>query len=550
MSKRESSFRRVSSRNFPVMDETATTPRSRTTGQGRGPARLLVACAAAATLVGCAGAAESTGAAGTDVLTTGSRTVVQPESHGDALAPLGQPTTGPVESDGFPAGGLPTQLTDVRAAGHETFDRVVLEFAGPAPEYRVAYVEPPVREQGSGRAVDVVGAAFLQITASPASGVQLEGEELRETYGGPGRLDPPYADVITEVVSTGDYEATLTWVIGLERRVPYGVVVLDDPTRLVVDVRHHGSPEGDAGIPPVGSGGTNDTAAEGSGRPVVLTDVRLGAHDGFDRIVFEFDGGGEPGYRVGYVDDPAGQGSGEPIEVPGAAALRITLTQILLPPDAPAGVEPWQQTDRLAIRDAQVVEALIADSLLEGRFVFHAGVTDRQPFAVERFDDPQRLVIDVLTDRSEALGESCTSPAGFTVGHPSDWSVNSGETVPACSRFAPSEFSLPDASDVRIAATALSIQPVPFERVTQGRPGEVSRERLTVDGRDAVRIERETQEGLYPMGTPITTYAVRLADGDTGPRTLVADTIGLQGFQYQRNVEVLDAQIASLDIEN
>ena len=121
--------------------------------------------------------------------------------------------------------------------------------------------------------------------------------------------------------------------------------------------------------------------------------------------------------------------------------------------------------------------------------------------------------------------------------------------MPACSRFAPSDFTIPEATDVRVAAIAFSVEPVAFDRVTKERAGERSRERLTVDGRDSVRIEQVVQEGLYPTATPVTTYAIRLADGpEDDPRTLVADTVGLSAFDYEGNVEVLDAMVESLDL--
>jgi len=390
-------FRGASFRKGTTMPETGTTR------QSLRPARLVVACGAAVTLVACAGADDGREASDSDVLTAGFRTAVHPETSSDQLAPLGQPTTGAVESDGFPGGGEPTQLTDVRAAGHESFDRVVLEFAGPAPEYRVAYVEPPVREQGSGRAVDVEGEAFLQITASPASGVSLGEDEIRETYDGPDRLDPPYADVITEVVSTGDYEATLTWVIGLEHRVPFGVVVLEDPTRLVVDVRHQSATGGDdAGdrIPPVGAGGTDDVDADGSGQPVVVTDVRLGAHDGFDRIVFEFAGGGEPGYRQAgipffrieqaeppFSEDP----SDMPVDVFGDAFVHIVLQGATgydfdgnPTYDGPRRLTPGFGTL------AQVVEA----GDFEATMNWILGLSRPTCWDVRELHNPDRLVID------------------------------------------------------------------------------------------------------------------------------------------------------------
>ena len=532
---------------------------TRTTDHGARPARLLVACGAATALVGCTGAVDGAGTT-TDTTGAGSALALTASSgSGDPLDPLGEATTDAVESDGYPGTGEPSLLTDVRVAGQETFDRVVLEFAEDVPEHRVEYVEPPITRDGSGAPVDIAGEAFLQITAQSASGVDLSGDQPRPTYDGPARFDPPYAEVIAEAVRTGDFEGVLTWTVGLEERVPYGVVTLEEPPRLVVDIRHETADGGVGdGIEPVGSGTTDDQSADGSGEPVVLTDVRLGAHDGFDRVVFELAGDGEAGHEIGYVERPTAQGSGHPVEVEGDATLGITLTNILLPPDAPAGVQPWDQQERLAIPESEAVQELVVDGLFEGRYAFYAGLTGEQPVAVERFEDPQRIVVDVLTGSGSpdggsgegvALTETCENPVGFSVGYPGDWAVNAGETVAACSRFAPDDFDVPDSTDARVAATAFSVEPVAFDRVTAERPNEVSREELTVDGRDAVRIEHEAGNGLWPAGTPITSYAIRLPDGDDGPRTLVADTVGLGDFDYERNVEVLDAQVRSLQFE-
>ncbi|MGY2003713.1 AMIN-like domain-containing (lipo)protein [Blastococcus sp. SYSU DS1024] len=469
----------------------------------------------------------------------------------EPLPPVGNPGTDTVETGDFPGGGTPAYLTDVRAAGHEDFDRFVLEFEGEeVPSYRVGYVEPPITEDGSGRQVGVAGSAFLEVRVSPASGVDLSGDEPRETYPGRDQITAPGGQVIAEAVKTGDFEAMLTWTIGLEERVPFGVTTFSDPARLVVDVLHQ--PGGSDGLEPVGQGDTADVDVEATGSSVTLTDVRLGAHDGFDRIVFELAGDGEAGYEIGYTEEPRSAGSGHPLEVPGEATLGITLSGLLYPADAPEGVEPWDGQERLEIAGTSTLEALVADTLYEGRYAFYAGLDQQRPFAVARLADPQRIVIDVLERQPDGvtLGERCTSPAGFAVDHPSDWSVNAGETVPACSRFSPQDFDVPDATDVRVAAIAFSIEPVAFDRVTQEQPGEQARRELTVDDRDAVRIERTaTGEGFWPEGTPATRYAVELADGEDGPRTLVADTIGLPRFDYQRNVEVLDAMIGTLDLD-
>jgi hypothetical protein len=125
----------------------------------------------------------------------------------------------------------------VRVAAHDGFARVVFEFDGEGPPgVDARYVDPPVREDGSGDEVEVAGSAFLQVRMEPASGVELRGETPIETYDGPDRIDPGAELAIEEVVLTGDFEANLTWVVGLPAQADYRVFTLTGPTRVVVDV--------------------------------------------------------------------------------------------------------------------------------------------------------------------------------------------------------------------------------------------------------------------------------------------------------------------------
>lgn len=131
-------------------------------------------------------------------------------------------------------------LTAVRLGRHEAYDRIVFQFRNGTPGYRVVYVEPPIRESGSGRRVDVPGDAYLQITMEPASGYDSTGQG-EETYTGPQRIDAQRRAgtvLIEELVRTGDFEAVLTWVAGLDSQVPFRVQAFDEPARIVVDVRN------------------------------------------------------------------------------------------------------------------------------------------------------------------------------------------------------------------------------------------------------------------------------------------------------------------------
>lgn len=312
------------------------------------------------------------------------------------------------------------------------------------------------------------------------------------------------------------------------------------------------APGEDQPVEPIAVGDVDESATEGSGPPVTLTDVRLGAHDGFDRIVFELAGEGQAGWQIGYTGAPRSQGSGQPVDVPGHAVLGITLTNIALPGDAVPGAQPWEPGS-LRVHESAVLDTVVTDTLFEGRYAFFAGLDEQRPFAVGQLSSPQRIVVDLLDEEptsSTELAQRCESPAGFAISYPEGWAVNSGETVPACTRFAPESFSVPPASDARVGAVTASIEPAAFDRIAASdTPGQSSRTETTVDGRRAVRIQQvSVGQGLYPLGIRMTTYLVDLEPGDDGPRTLVVDTVGLPQFDYARNVRMLDRMVETVEI--
>ena len=125
-------------------------------------------------------------------------------------------------------------LERVAVGSHDGYDRVVFQFRNGLPGYRVEYAEPPLREDGSGDVVDLDGNAFVVVRMEPASGFDLSVPEGELIYTGPRRL-PGAGESVQEVVRTGDFEALLTWAVGLEARVPYRVLTLEEPARIVVD---------------------------------------------------------------------------------------------------------------------------------------------------------------------------------------------------------------------------------------------------------------------------------------------------------------------------
>ncbi|WP_421119401.1 hypothetical protein ACE2AJ_18905 [Aquihabitans daechungensis] len=129
-------------------------------------------------------------------------------------------------------------LKTVRVGQNAGFERIVFEFAGTSmPGYRVQWVDGPIVADGSGGPVDVAGEAFLEIVMEPASGVDLSAPQLTIVYDGPDRI--PVAgqtELITDLVRTGDFEAVLSWAAGTTEKVPFRVLTLKSPTRIVVDL--------------------------------------------------------------------------------------------------------------------------------------------------------------------------------------------------------------------------------------------------------------------------------------------------------------------------
>jgi len=172
---------------------------------------------------------------GSPTTTTDTTTTV--ETNG--IDPLEGAATTPVEAE---PSAIETALLERVAIGrHEGFDRVVFQFKNHLPGYRVEYVEPPLKEDGSGNVVQVKGNAIVVARMEPASGFDLTKNEGELVYKGPRRIDGSAAgtSVVEEVVRAGDFEAVLNWAIGLSDRVDFRVRTATSPARLIVDFRNH-----------------------------------------------------------------------------------------------------------------------------------------------------------------------------------------------------------------------------------------------------------------------------------------------------------------------
>jgi hypothetical protein len=105
------------------------------------------------------------------------------------------------------------------------------------PDHTVGYQPLPARQDASGKEISLPGASTaIKIVLTPAT---ADGwSDSTRTYFGPSTVTAANTASVTEAKAAGDFEAVLTWVVGLRAKVPLRVLVLDGPPRLVVDFQH------------------------------------------------------------------------------------------------------------------------------------------------------------------------------------------------------------------------------------------------------------------------------------------------------------------------
>jgi hypothetical protein len=151
-------------------------------------------------------------------------------------APFGG-TTGAVKSSSAPSQTM--LLTAVRIDSDSCRDRVVFDFKdanGAEPGYLVEY-RPAAQaqtEDASGKHIAIDGKAFLVIRFEPAATADLSGATLDQTYTGPRTIKPGGMNWVKQVSKTGDFEAVLTWAIGLSEQRAFKVT--SEPSRLTVEL--------------------------------------------------------------------------------------------------------------------------------------------------------------------------------------------------------------------------------------------------------------------------------------------------------------------------
>lgn len=148
--------------------------------------------------------------------------------------------------------------------------------------------------------------------------------------------------------------------------------------------------EGDAPFP---ADLQDDTGGVGQG-DLALAAVRVARQDGYDRVVLELTGPGEPGWSSGWVGEPTAQGSGDPVEVAGDSTLVVALRPVGQPEDT--GLPAYAGPRSTGPADARQVREVLLGSVFEADQEVFVGVAGPpRPFRVFALTDPPRLVIDV-----------------------------------------------------------------------------------------------------------------------------------------------------------
>lgn len=164
---------------------------------------------------------------------------------GSATAPTGSPTppqrtTTPSPSPSLTGfayrevtggtawpGPAQARLVRVAAGRHEGYDRLVLEFAdGPVPEFSVApQLHASFPEDPSDLPIDLAGDTGIRVVVRGTTVAATAADHLAPAY-----------PAVREVERVGDFEAVVSYGVGVAGVARVRVTTLDAPARLVIDV--------------------------------------------------------------------------------------------------------------------------------------------------------------------------------------------------------------------------------------------------------------------------------------------------------------------------
>jgi hypothetical protein len=141
-----------------------------------------------------------------------------------------------------------------------------------------------------------------------------------------------------------------------------------------------------------GTAGTTDKKYEIKGA-AVLKEVRAAAHEGFDRVVFEFEGAVQmPSYHIEYIDKPVracGSGNVVPLKGDGWLDIRFSPAVAHTEDGAPT-VKNREQTPNL-----KIIREMKTTCDFEAEVEWVLGVSSPNKYRVLELKNPTRLAVDI-----------------------------------------------------------------------------------------------------------------------------------------------------------
>lgn len=134
---------------------------------------------------------------------------------------------------------------------------------------------------------------------------------------------------------------------------------------------------------------------QGDGTFLSVTNVRVGQHDGYTRVVIDMDGqGNQPGFDARYVDAAYEAGSGNQLAVAGDRILQVNISGWGYPFDT--GAEEYSGPRTISGPASGSVAQVQLGAFYEGVAQIFLGVRGGdKPYTVNVLQSPTRVVIDV-----------------------------------------------------------------------------------------------------------------------------------------------------------
>lgn len=125
---------------------------------------------------------------------------------------------------------------------------------------------------------------------------------------------------------------------------------------------------------------------------LVVVGVRVGAHEGFDRVVVDLEGDGDPGWFVDYTSTPMQETVGQPLQVAGNSFLNINVDGTVYPFE----LGKDNNVPVTMAGDTGNIIDVISAGTYEGRSQVVVGLRSELPYSVQVLENPTRVVVDIV----------------------------------------------------------------------------------------------------------------------------------------------------------